>query len=66
MKKTAIIVLLILATACKAKQSHGVEKIKAGSREVAQGVKEETQKLAKKAEAAGKKVKQEVKSEAHH
>ena len=67
MRKVAIIMLLVLAAACKAKQSDSsVQKIKAGSKEVAQGVKEEAQKLAKKAEAAGKKVKQDVKSETHH
>lgn len=65
MKKTAIIVLLLLLPACKAKQSSGMEKIKSGSREVAQGVKQEAKELAKKAEAAGKKVKQEVKTNTH-
>ena len=66
MRKAAIVALLILVAACNAKQpDRGVDKIKAGSREMAQGVKEEAQKLAKKAEAAGKKVKQDVKTSTH-
>ena len=63
---TIVVTLLVLLTACKAKESSGVQKIKSGSREVAQGVKEEAKKLSTKVESEGKKIKRDVKTNTHH